>query len=398
MTTPISAQRQQRCARRQIIARLEVCGLSGLSSCDADSSPVATPAQDNLFEWHFVMRGAWDSDFSGGIYHGRILLPAEYPFKPPSFVMATPSGRWETGVKICLSISSHHPESWQPTWTVRAALIALRVFMQTPAAGALGALDSPSDVRRALALESRSFVPRSSDKGVQEQIDGLHSLMLESESASRAMHEGQTTSEADGAGPSADGASSAAGGAAVGADPAGSPGPAESPALNSEGEAQGDRAAPPAPPHTAETEPALGPIAADPAPVSPVAATAEAPASSAGLPTSRAAAHPPLQAPPVTHSADPTRGERGLMYFAVALILVIISVLVRRVRGVHRGIEHEEARAEGSWLCTCVRAGRRRRADARACLCSFETAFATIKQHALETNNHMPILHCRWCC
>ena len=36
----------------------------------------------------------------GGIYHGRILLPSEYPFKPPSFLMLTPNGRFETGVKV----------------------------------------------------------------------------------------------------------------------------------------------------------------------------------------------------------------------------------------------------------------------------------------------------------
>ena len=36
----------------------------------------------------------------GGIYHGRILLPPEYPFKPPSFIMLTPNGRFETGVKV----------------------------------------------------------------------------------------------------------------------------------------------------------------------------------------------------------------------------------------------------------------------------------------------------------
>ena len=39
----------------------------------------------------------------GGVYHGRILLPPEYPFKPPAFMMLTPSGRFQTGVK--------------PTWT-----------------------------------------------------------------------------------------------------------------------------------------------------------------------------------------------------------------------------------------------------------------------------------------
>lgn len=76
----------------------------------------------------------------GGVYHGRILLPAEYPFKPPAFMMLTPNGRFQTGVKICLSISSHHPEHWQPSWSVRTALTALIAFMPTPGQGALGSL------------------------------------------------------------------------------------------------------------------------------------------------------------------------------------------------------------------------------------------------------------------
>ncbi|KAF3844196.1 hypothetical protein F7725_013537 [Dissostichus mawsoni] len=37
---------------------------------------------DNLFEWHFSVRGPPDSDFDGGVYHGRIVLPPEYPMKP----------------------------------------------------------------------------------------------------------------------------------------------------------------------------------------------------------------------------------------------------------------------------------------------------------------------------
>ena len=45
--------------------------------------------QDNIFEWHFTIRGPADTDFEGGIYHGRILLPAEYPMKPPSIIMLT---------------------------------------------------------------------------------------------------------------------------------------------------------------------------------------------------------------------------------------------------------------------------------------------------------------------
>lgn len=76
----------------------------------------------------------------GGIYHGRILLPPEYPMKPPSFMMLTPNGRFQTSTKICLSISSHHPEHWQPSWSVRTALVALTAFMPTPGNGAIGSL------------------------------------------------------------------------------------------------------------------------------------------------------------------------------------------------------------------------------------------------------------------
>ena len=38
----------------------------------------AAPCEDNLFEWHFTIRGPPDSDFAGGRYHGRILLPSQY--------------------------------------------------------------------------------------------------------------------------------------------------------------------------------------------------------------------------------------------------------------------------------------------------------------------------------
>lgn len=45
--------------------------------------------QENIFEWQFAIRGPRDSEFEGGIYHGRIQLPSEYPFKPPSFMLLT---------------------------------------------------------------------------------------------------------------------------------------------------------------------------------------------------------------------------------------------------------------------------------------------------------------------
>lgn len=70
-----------------------------------------------MFEWHFTVRGPDDTPFAGGIYHGRILLPTEYPFKPPSIILLTPNGRFEVNKKICLSISAYHPEYWRPSWS-----------------------------------------------------------------------------------------------------------------------------------------------------------------------------------------------------------------------------------------------------------------------------------------
>ena len=51
----------------------------------------AAPLEDNMFEWHFTIRGPADSAFADGVYHGRILLPTDYPFKPPNIVFLTVS-------------------------------------------------------------------------------------------------------------------------------------------------------------------------------------------------------------------------------------------------------------------------------------------------------------------
>ena len=118
-------------------------------------------------------------------------MPADYPFKPPAFVMLTPSGRFETGVKICLSISSYHPESWQPSWSVRSALVALIAFMQTPGSGAIGSLDHNTEVRKQMAIESRQAPPKHSNEARQAVICEMHQRMLDLEPVSMQLHKGE---------------------------------------------------------------------------------------------------------------------------------------------------------------------------------------------------------------
>ncbi|KAL3131774.1 hypothetical protein ABBQ38_007491 [Trebouxia sp. C0009 RCD-2024] len=139
---------------------------------------MAEALEDNIFEWHFAIRGPPDTEFEGGIYHGRIILPPEYPFKPPSFIMISASGRFETGVKICLSMSSHHPEHWQPSWSVRVALVALIAFLPTSGQGAIGSLDFSKEEKRILAIESRKAPPKYGSEAKQQIINGLHARML----------------------------------------------------------------------------------------------------------------------------------------------------------------------------------------------------------------------------
>ncbi|PIN12871.1 Non-canonical ubiquitin conjugating enzyme 1 [Handroanthus impetiginosus] len=93
-------------------------------------------------------------------------------------MLLTPNGRFETQTKICLSISNHHPEHWQPSWSVRTALVALIAFMPTSPNGALGSLDYPKEERKALAIKSRDAAPTFGSPERQRLIDEIHEYML----------------------------------------------------------------------------------------------------------------------------------------------------------------------------------------------------------------------------
>eukprot|EP00588_Corethron_pennatum_P026989 CAMPEP_0194326888 /NCGR_PEP_ID=MMETSP0171-20130528/38760_1 /TAXON_ID=218684 /ORGANISM="Corethron pennatum, Strain L29A3" /LENGTH=354 /DNA_ID=CAMNT_0039086641 /DNA_START=5 /DNA_END=1069 /DNA_ORIENTATION=+ len=126
-------------------------------AADPSDQYCAAPLEDNMFEWHFTIRGPPDTEFEGGCYHGRIILPFDYPFKPPDIIFTTPNGRFQANAKVCLSISAYHPEFWQPAWGVRLILEALISFLPTPADGAIGSLSWTKTERRRLAKLSRNY-------------------------------------------------------------------------------------------------------------------------------------------------------------------------------------------------------------------------------------------------
>ena len=158
----------------------------------------AEAVESDIFEWHFAILGAEDSEFESGIYHGRVLLPPEYPFKPPSFVLLTPSGRFQVNEKICLSITQHHPEHWQPSWSVRTALTAVRAFMPSPAEGAVGSLDYTKEERAVLANKSRAAAPAFGGSDERTEIlQRVHLAMLAKWEESQRIKESETEGEGE---------------------------------------------------------------------------------------------------------------------------------------------------------------------------------------------------------
>ncbi|CAM9152461.1 unnamed protein product [Scytosiphon promiscuus] len=182
----------------------------------------AAPLESNLFEWHFTIRGPPDTEFDGGVYHGRIILPPEYPFRPPDIIFNTPNGRFSTGMKVCLTISSFHPEHWQPAWGIRLILEALISFFPSPSQGALGGLDWSAGERKKLAVESKEWKCHKCGSSYADQIKELHKL--KAKTAEEVAAESPASPGAGATGDSASGNGGAAGGADAKATTAGGAG------------------------------------------------------------------------------------------------------------------------------------------------------------------------------
>ncbi|EJU05790.1 UBC-like protein [Dacryopinax primogenitus] len=127
---------------------------------DTSTDYCAAPLEEDIFEWHCTIRGPADTEFAGGLYHCRVLLPSEYPFKPPSIMLLTPNGRFELNKKICISFTAYHEDLWQPAWGIRTAIVGLQGFfpIKGEAAIGIGALKVSATETRRLAAASRDWV------------------------------------------------------------------------------------------------------------------------------------------------------------------------------------------------------------------------------------------------
>lgn len=48
---------------------------------------------------HYCVRGPENTPYEDGFYHGKLVFPKEFPFRPPKILMITPNGRFKTNTR-----------------------------------------------------------------------------------------------------------------------------------------------------------------------------------------------------------------------------------------------------------------------------------------------------------
>ena len=112
--------------------------------------------EENILEWHFVIHGKENTPYYGGMYHGKLIFPSNFPFCPPKIIFLTPNGRFKTNERICFNLSDFHPEEWKPAFSVTTVLQGVRDFMHD-SIETIGSIETSESEKRQLAESSSTF-------------------------------------------------------------------------------------------------------------------------------------------------------------------------------------------------------------------------------------------------
>ena len=99
---------------------------------EKNSNVLVKLVNNDYRHWKGRIKGPIDTCYQGGIFDVDIIIPDDYPFKPPKMKFDTkiwhPNISSVTGA-ICLDILKNE---WTPALTIRTALISLQALMCEP--------------------------------------------------------------------------------------------------------------------------------------------------------------------------------------------------------------------------------------------------------------------------
>ena len=106
--------------------------LKEFNDLQKDTTVQVKMVDGDIRHWKGRIKGPIDTCYAGGIFDVDIIIPNEYPFKPPKMKFDTkiwhPNISSVTGA-ICLDILKNE---WTPALTIRTALISLQALMCEP--------------------------------------------------------------------------------------------------------------------------------------------------------------------------------------------------------------------------------------------------------------------------
>jgi ubiquitin-conjugating enzyme E2 D/E len=105
-------------AARRIQKELDDLRTTPIETCTAG------PAVNDLYVWAATLVGPKDSPYEGGVFHLSLVLPTNYPFKPPRVTFTTKIFHPNISLTgaICLDILK---DQWSPALSIAKVLLSI---------------------------------------------------------------------------------------------------------------------------------------------------------------------------------------------------------------------------------------------------------------------------------
>ncbi|TVY32881.1 Ubiquitin conjugating enzyme E2 B [Lachnellula subtilissima] len=89
---------------------------------------------NNVHNWNIIMDGPEGSPYAGGKFKLLLVLPTDYPFKPPKINFKTriwhPNVTFDEHGSMCIGILK--PEAWKPSSKILSVLTATQNLLLEP--------------------------------------------------------------------------------------------------------------------------------------------------------------------------------------------------------------------------------------------------------------------------